>query len=218
MPVAEVFHDHWRPLVLAIGVIFVGIGGFYVVTTFMLAYATDQVGVSDSTILDAVIFAGFVELVAILPFALLSDRVGRRPVGGLGAAAMVVLAFPLFWLVDTGETPLIWLGLGLIILAGSAHYAVISSFVAELFDARIRYSGIALSYQLSGAIGGATAPLVATALLDVDGGASWPVALYLAAMAAVSAVSFALAPETFRRSIGEPRAASTAPAVPVGAR
>jgi MFS family permease len=192
--------------VLAIGVIFVGIGGFYVITTFMLAYATEQVGVSDSTILDAVIFAGFVELVAILPFALLSDRVGRRPVGGLGAAAMVVLAFPLFWLVDTGRPALIWLGMGAIILAGSAHYAVISSFVAEMFDARIRYSGLALSYQLSGAIGGATAPLVATALLDVDGGASWPVAIYLAAMAAISAMSIALAPETFRRPIGEPRA------------
>ncbi len=52
----------------------------------------------------------------------------------------------------------------------------------------------AAAYQLSGAIGGATAALVATAPLEVDDGASWP-ALYLAAMAAISAVSILLAPE-----------------------
>jgi metabolite-proton symporter len=163
VPIAEVLREGRRPLLLSIAAILVGIGGFYVVTTFMLSYATQEVGVDDTVILNAVTFTAVVELVATLPFAALSDRLGRRPVAGIGALCTGLMAFPLFLLVNTGEPALIWLGMGLTILAMTAHYAVISSFVAELYGTRVRYTGIGLSYQLSGAIGGAPAPLIASA-------------------------------------------------------
>ena len=67
--------------------------------------------------------------------------------------------------------------------------------------------GASLGYQLSGVLSGAFAPLIATALLASFGGASWPVALYLAALALVSLVGAYLATETYRSDIygGRPR-------------
>jgi MFS transporter, MHS family, shikimate and dehydroshikimate transport protein len=86
-------------------------------------------------------------------------------------------------------------------------YGPASSFIAELFDTRVRYSGASLGYQLSGVLSGAFAPLIATALLASFGGASWPVALYLAALSLVSLVGAYLAAETYRSDIygGRPR-------------
>ncbi len=184
VPLLEVIREHPRTVLLALLAITAGIGGFYIYTTFLLAYATEQVGISSATILHAVTFAAVVELVTIVPFAALSDRVGRRAVAGFGALWVAIMSFPLFALVNTGKPALIWLGLGVLILGGSAHYGVIASFTAELFATRVRYSGISLSYQLCGALTGGTAPLIATALLGASGGAYWPVAAYLRAAGA----------------------------------
>ena len=154
VPLAEVVSDHLRTVVVALCAITVGIGGFYLYTTFLLSYATAQAGVEQSVILGAVTFAALVELVTILPFAALSDRVGRRPVAAGGALWVAVMSFPLFLAVESGRTPLIYLALGVLILGGSAHYGVMASFVAELFPTRVRYSGISLSYQLCGELTG----------------------------------------------------------------
>ena len=210
VPLAEVVSDHLRTVVVALCAITVGIGGFYLYTTFLLSYATAQAGVEQSVILGAVTFAAVVELVTILPFAALSDRVGRRPVAAGGALWVAVMSFPLFLAVESGRTPLIYLALGVLILGGSAHYGVMASFVAELFPTRVRYSGISLSYQLCGALTGGTAPLVATALLGASGGAYWPVALLLTGAALTSAAAVLASPERFRSRIAEPAPAGGA--------
>jgi hypothetical protein len=64
--------------------------------------------------------------------------------------------------------------------------------LSELFDTRLRYSGISFGYQMGGLLA-APAPLICTALVHWAGGASWPVATYLAAIAFLTfiAVSFA---------------------------
>src|ERR1043166_6798208 len=61
-------------------------------------------------------------------------------------------------------------------------------FVAELFPARVRYSGVSLGYNMVGILGGAPAPMIATALIRWTGGPSWPVATYLAANSFISLV------------------------------
>lgn len=45
---------------------------------------------------------------------------------------------------------------------------------------RVRYTGMSLSYQLAGAIGGGLVPLFSTASLGWSGGHYWPVALITA--------------------------------------
>lgn len=60
---------------------------------------------------------------------------------------------------------------------------------SEIFDAKVRYTGITLGYQIGAALAGGTAPLVATALL-LEFNNSWiPIALYIMLTAIISLIS-----------------------------
>ena len=146
------------------------------------------------------LIAALVEIFTIPFFGSLSDRVGRRPILIGGAALLGIWAFPFFGLLNTKSTVLIILAtiVGLSI-AHAAVYAVQGSFYAELFGTRVRYSGASVSYQVSGIFGGALAPLIATWLYPQGG--TTLIAVYVAALCALSVVCYALAAETYRKDI-----------------
>jgi MFS transporter, MHS family, shikimate and dehydroshikimate transport protein len=61
-----------------------------------------------------------------------------------------------------------------------------AAFVAEMFDSRVRYSGISAGREIGSAVFGGTAPFIGTALVAAVGG-FWPVAVYVIAGCAVTA-------------------------------
>jgi MFS family permease len=89
--------------------------------------------------------------------------------------------------------------------AAGALYGITGVFIAELFEARVRYSGISFGYQMAGMLGGALAPIIATALTQWAGGASWSVATYLALNSLVSLVAVYFASERYRVGIHDAR-------------
>lgn len=201
VPLVEVLRRYPLAALLSVGVVLVNIGGFYLVVTFTLAYATEELGVGRNITLIGLLLAGVAEILGILLLARTADRIGRRPVA-LGSAAVVTLfAFPFFWLVDTASAPLIWLAMCTWTFSAGALYGVTGAFISELFDARVRYSGISLGYQMAGVLGGAVAPLLATYLVQQAGGDSWPVATYLFAMSLVSLLAVFFAADRFRVAI-----------------
>ncbi|MGH3146618.1 MAG: MFS transporter, partial [Rubrobacter sp.] len=200
-PLIEVLKDYPVATLISIGVVLVNIGGYYIVITFTLAYATEQLGVARNVTLIGLLLAGLAEIVGILLFAYLADRVGRRPVALWSAAVVALLAYPYFLLVDTAVPALIWLAMGFWTFVAGALYGITGVLVAHLFEARVRYSGISLGYQGAGVVGGALAPLIATALVSLAGGSSWLVATYLLAVSLVSLLSVYLASEKYQVEI-----------------
>lgn len=199
LPVLDVFRYYWRSLLLTMGAFFLLNGGFYVTVTFMLAYGTQNIGVDSGTMLTGVLIAGTVQIFAIGAFAALSDRVGRRPVYLGGAVFLLLFSFPLFWMVNTGVAPLIWLAMSIAIVALGAMYGPSGAFFSELFSTRVRYSGASLGYQLASAVAGGFAPVIAVALLSAYG---YPaVALYMIVMALITITAVYLATETYQRDI-----------------
>jgi MHS family shikimate/dehydroshikimate transporter-like MFS transporter len=81
-----------------------------------------------------------------------------------------------------------------------AMYAPQASFVSELFGTRVRYSGLSLGYQLASVLAGGLSPIIALSLFDKTG-SSWPVALYLIGMSAITTLSVYLASETAHKDI-----------------
>ncbi len=203
MPIVDVLKNDFGKVLLGAGIVFVTIGGFYVVVTFSLSYGTETLGISRGVMLGGVLVAAISELITIPIFAALSDRVGRRPVCIWSAAVATLLAFPFFWVLGTESPVLIWLAFGVYAAVLGGVYGPGAAFVVEQFGTRVRYSGASLAYQLSGVLSGAFAPLIATALLAAGGGAVWPVALYLAGLSLVSLVSAYFARETYRADIYE---------------
>jgi len=201
MPILDAIRNNPKEVLVAMGARFAENGIFYVYTVFVLTYATRQLQIAQSVLLTGVLIAAVIELFAMPAFGALSDSVGRRPVYLFGAALSLVWAFPFFWLVDTRQTGLIWLGIIGLAIGHSAMYGPQASFFSELFGTRVRYSGASLGYQLSSVFAGGLSPLIATALL-LQYNSFVPIALYMIAMALLTLVSVNWAAETMRHDIG----------------
>src|ERR1035438_5688047 len=197
LPILDVLLHHPRNVLLAMGARLAENGAFYLYSVFILTYATrPRIGFTSATVLTAISLAAGVELFAIPGFGWLSDRLGRRPVYLFGSIFTAVFAFPYFWLVETSRTGLLMLAVVLALVVGhAAMYGPQASFFSELFGVRVRYSGASLGYQLASVIAGGLSPLIATGLLRQTG-KSWPIALFIIGMAAVTTVSVYWATET----------------------
>ena len=151
-------------LLLACGV---GIGPFALtalISTYMISYAT-SIGYDRSSAVTGLLFVSSTALIAIPLFSALSDRVGRRPVVLTGAVAIVVLAWPMYAMVDTGSVPMLILAMMLGQLIQAAMFAPLGALLSEMFGTAVRYTGASMGYQLAALIGGGFTPLIASTLL-----------------------------------------------------
>ncbi len=199
-PVLEVLQKYPKQVLQAAGMRCAENGSFYIYSAFMLVYATQHSHIDRSVALNGIMIASACEFVAVPAYGALTDRIGRRPVYMFGAIMTAVLAFPLFWLFDTGSTPLVTLALLLVFLCSHAPmYAPQGAFFSELFGTSVRYSGASLGAQLSAAVAGGFSPLIATALLPRYGPTA--IALYIIGMALITIVAVWSAAETMRHDI-----------------
>jgi MFS family permease len=165
------------------------------------------VGVPKADALSALMLAFTIELFAILGFAALSDRIGRRPVYMFGALAGVALAFPFFWMVGTKQ----WIMIALAFILAravvtAAMFGPQAAYFAELFPPQRRFAGFAFARELGSLLAGGPAPFVATALVAAYG-SWWPVACYAIFLSLCTVVAIWIGPETYQENI-----ASDAPA------
>jgi MFS transporter, MHS family, shikimate and dehydroshikimate transport protein len=199
-PIVEVLRTYPREVLVAMGARFAENGAFYIYSVFVLVYATQQVKMPQQVVLNAILFAAACELVAIPVYGALSDRFGRRPVYLFGAVMTAVLAFPLFWLLDTGSAPLVVLAMfAVFIFSHAPMYGPQAAFLSEMFGTRVRYSGASLGAQLSSVVAGGLSPFIATALLRSYGRDA--LAGYVILMALVTIIAVLVATETHREDI-----------------
>lgn len=187
LPIVETLKYHWRAVLITIGAKVVETAPFYIFSTFVVSYATANLGFTRTATLSAVMIATVVTTVLIPIMGHLSDKVGRKKLYVAGTVAMALFAFPYFWMLQQGSVAL--LILATVIALGviwAPITAVLGTMFSEIFDAKVRYTGVSLGYQIGAAIAGGTAPLVATALLAQFNNSYVPVALYIIFTALVS--------------------------------
>ena len=200
-PIFEVLRHYPREVLVAMGARLAENGAFYIYTVFVLIYGTQHVGMDRNIVLTGIMIAAALELAAIPLFGWLSDLVGRRPVYLFGAIMTAVLAYPLFWMMDSASPWLVALALILALSVGhAAMYAPQGAFFSELFGARVRYSGASLGAQLSSVLAGGLSPIIATTFLEYGYGRG-AISLYLIGMAVITIIALAAATETVRHDI-----------------
>jgi len=209
-PVVEAVKKHPREFLVVLGARLAENGLGYLFPVFALSYMTQQLHLPKGMILQGNMLAYAIQLVAIPLFAMLSDRIGRRPVYMGGAIFSALFAFPFFMLVNTQSQPLIYLGLILGVAVGvGAMFGPQAAYFAEMFGARLRYSGFAFARELGSILAGGPAPFLAASLLIWGGGQPWGVALYMIVLSLITVIAVYFGPETYRSNIGADTGAKT---------
>ncbi|WP_082976079.1 MFS transporter [Mycobacterium sp. 1165196.3] len=168
-PIAEAVRHDWRQILACTGANIAVNAVFYILVVAVVEYTTADLGVAKSAVLTAILISAFISIPSVVGFAMLADRIGIRRVAVGGALAMVVWAVPLMLIVETANIVAITIALGVGQVCVGAMMGTIGALFYNGFRAQYRYSGISLSFQLSGVLGGGLAPYLVTLLLDRTG-------------------------------------------------
>jgi MFS transporter, MHS family, shikimate and dehydroshikimate transport protein len=195
LPIVDAIRQYPRQMLVGVGAHICDTALAYFFATFTVAYVTSNLGLSRSVALFGVILYSIVVIVLQPVYGALSDRIGRKPVNVFSVVFTAAFAYPFFLLVNTGEPVLIWLALLVAATLGWAPMiAVQGAFYAELFGARVRYTGFATSREVGAALAGFT-PLISGLLVQAAGGSPWLVAGFIVVLALISLVAFLFARE-----------------------
>ena len=217
-PVWEVLRTYPKEIALAAGAFIAINANFYILITYILDYATAEVGLPQSTVLTAVLISSVAGLLAIAGFAALSDVIGRRIPYMAGAATLGLWGLFAFWpLVDSGNPGALVLALVVGQIFLSLMYGPQAAFYSEIFTTKVRYSGASMGYQIGSVFGGALAPIIATSLLAATG-TSFAVGVYMAVICAMTGLCAFLLAETYGRSMDEAEEASRERGTTTGAQ
>jgi len=162
LPVAAVFANHGRALVLGTLAALATFVVFYLMTVFTLSWGTSALGYSRQTFLllqlGAIVFFGLTIPIA----AVLADRHGRR-----AAMILVSIALALFGLLfgplfGSGQLSMVALFLVLGQCLIGMTYGPLGTLLSEMFPPEVRYTGASLTFNLAGILGASLAPYAAT--------------------------------------------------------
>jgi len=196
VPFLDLMRQHCKQVLLGMGCRYIEGVTFNMYGVFVIAYIVTTLKMPRTTALLAVTAASVVMIFFIPVFGRLSDRLGRKRVFGVAAALTGLLAFPAFWVMSTANGNGLIVALAIIIPFGivyAAVYGPIAALFSELFETRVRYSGISFVYQFSGIFASGLTPIIATALLKEGGGQPWLIAAYMLVVGLIStACAYAL--------------------------
>ncbi len=207
VPLAEVFRNHLKELILGTFIMVATYGVFYLMTTWVLSYAIGKTALGflginyhDFLILQLVsvlFFAGTIPIAGKL-----ADNYGRRPFLLVITAAIVIfgLSFNLFLDPQTMGTGagvnrglmLLFLCIGMALMGLS--FGPMSAILPELFPTHVRYSGAGIAYNAASILGAALTPFAAVWLAK-NFGVGY-VGLYLSSLAVLTFMALWFSKET----------------------
>ena len=190
IPALIVLKRYPREMLTVMGGRLAEVTWFYTVVTFSLAYATGTLGIARTVMLDATVWGATAALFTMPLFGILGDRIGFKWIFVAGTAGIILFAPTFFTMLQSKDPGTITLA---VVIAVGVVYAALYGPQGGLFSAQfppeVRYSGISIAVQISGAIGGGLAPLIATSLLAYGGGDARYIVWYLSGLGVIAIIS-----------------------------
>lgn len=197
LPVITLVRGQWPDLLRVVFAATIAVVST-IFTVYTLSYAVNTMKLPRPTMLTLLILCNVVALIAIPLWAKLADRIGRRPVFMFGALGCAVLIYPYLWAIGHSNVTMIY-GVGLLLsgVVYSAANGVWPALYSEMFDTRVRLSGVAIGTQIGFALAG-FAPSIAASIQGAGTNGWMPVAVFVTVVCLVSAGSIFTARETYR--------------------
>nr|WP_278988880.1 glycine betaine/L-proline transporter ProP [Plesiomonas shigelloides] len=191
---AEITRGHWRSLLSCVGLVIATNVTYYMLLTYMPSYLSHNLHYPEDhgILIIIVVMLGMLFVQPVI--GLLSDRFGRRPFVIGGSIGLLLLAVPCFMLITSGSLVLIFAGLLVLAVLLNAFTGVMASSLPAMFPTKIRYSALAIAFNISVLIAGLT-PTLSAWLVEVTQNLYMP-AYYLMAIAVVGLITGILMKET----------------------
>ncbi|WP_213576009.1 MFS transporter [Rhodococcus sp. USK13] len=134
---------------------------------------------------------------AVLPFARLSDRVGRIPLLFASSATLIVLIYPSLVLLSSGVLALAVAAMVVVTPVVAANIAAVTPLLSEMFATDTRYTGLSLGWQTATTIFAGPTPIILAAIAGL-GGATAP-SFYAIGVVAITVVAGVIAARTLAK-------------------
>jgi MFS family permease len=190
VPIWEVVRDYPGTVVLGWGARLIDGIVFTIYAIFTLSYLVNVAKMPRTSVLAAITVAAFV-LIFTIPYASrIADRVSRKKLYIVFSLINGFVTFPALWLMQYSGSQLV-ASLCIVLVLGvlwAPVYGPQAAMFCDLFETRVRYTGVSLVYQIGAILSVSLTPLVATALLAANDNRPWLVATYVAAAGVISAL------------------------------
>lgn len=190
VPLMEIIRNHPRSLAICIGMVLVTNVTYYMLLTYMPTYMAKTLGYTEDhgALIIVAVMVGMLFVQPLVGF--FSDRIGRRPFLAVGSAIVLTLSIPAFHLIASGQSIGIFFGLLILAIGLNCLVGILASTLPALFPTRIRYSALAMSFNISIVVAGLT-PTVTAWLVEATDNIYMP-AYYLMIAAAAGLVTTSL--------------------------
>ena len=192
-PIRTVLRQSWKHIIVGMAAALLGVGGFYLVTAFVVYYGVKILGYESSLMLAGGMIAAVVEIPVLIAGGRLAERFGASKVIIYGGILSAIAAVPSFVLIESGNDFLVITGMVLAVATLSFPYAASGTVLTGLFPARTRYTGVGFAQNVAGMLSGFV-PLLATGFVASVGNHWWPAAAMLVFLSLFTAVAGVLAP------------------------
>ena len=196
-PLGDLFRGHTKEVILAALIFAANNAAGYLVIAFFSSYGVKALGMERTETLVAALVGGVGWLVFTMFGGWISDKIGRVLTFQIGYGIIVLWAIPMWFLLDTANLVLFTLAVVILTIGLGPSYGPQSALYAEMFPAKVRFSGVSIGYALGSIIGGAFAPLIAQLLLD-NTGKSWTIGVYIAVLALISLIAVSMVPKSIQ--------------------
>ena len=211
-PLAVVFRNNPKELVLGTFIMVATYVLFYLMTTWILSYAIGRtelgflgIGYRSFLVLQLISVLFFAAMIPVAGW--LADRYGRRSILMIVTAAIMLfgLSFDIFLnprIMGTGDSAnmglmLLFLCIGMTLMG--LTFGPMSAILPELFPTNVRYTGSGIAYNVSSILGAALTPFSAVWLAKNYGVGS--VGIYLSSLSVLTFIAIWLSRETRHASL-----------------
>ncbi len=188
LPFVEAIRDHRKTIAHAAALVVVIASNYYVIVVFVPDWLARHTGMDRSAALEINTVNIVIAIAAGLVSAAVSDRIGRRRVLMAAALGTAILTYPMFWLMSGGDPMTVAMAQCVLGVLNAIYAFLLPSTLAEMFPWRVRTTSANLSLNVTLAVFGGTAPMVATWLVAETGDLT-AVAVYLSLLAVLSGIA-----------------------------